>query len=419
MLKRALQKKEIRSKLIFTFLMVILFRVGTTIPVPGIDTAMIKQMVEGNDLLSLYNMFTGGAFGNFTLFALGIGPYITATIIIQLLTIGFESLKELQKSGEEGKKRMDWYTRCTALVLAIIQAVGITLGVIRPALKSNNTFFIISVVVTLVSASMFVMWMADKITQHGIGNGSSVIIFVGIISRIPLDFIALVEQVKAGSVEPWKAALLVIIVLLTIFGVTYIQESTRKIPVQYAKRIAGRNLVDGENSHIPMKVNQSGVMPIIFASSILALPQTIALFMGPDAQQFVQQYLSGVTEKGFWIYRGLEVLLIVFFSYFYTAISFNVEDVTKNMKQSGGFIPGVRPGKPTEEYLSGILNKLTLVGAFFLGIIAMIPALMTHYMLIQMSLAGTSLLIVVGVALEMKRQLEANMVMTNYQGFLD
>ena len=399
-------------------MMVVVFRIGTTIPVPGIDTSIIKQMVEGNNLLSLYNMFTGGAFSNFTLFALGIGPYITASIIIQLLTVGFESLKELQKSGEEGKKKMDKYTRCTALALAFVQAIGITLGIVRSALKSDNVFFITTVIITLVSASMMVMWIGDKITEKGLGNGSSVIIFVGIISRIPIDGIAIANQIQSGVTPIWAAILLVVVILLTVLGVTFIQEATRKIPVQYAKRVVGRKMYGGQSSHIPMKVNQSGVMPIIFASSILAMPQTIAMFMGTDAQQFVQQWLSGATEQGFWIYRSIEILLIIFFSYFYTTISFNVEDIAKNMKNSGGFIPGIRPGEPTEKYLGGILSKLTLVGAAFLGVIAMIPALITHYLSLPMSLAGTSLLIVVGVALELKKQLQSNLIMKEYKGFL-
>ena len=417
-IKQAWKLKEIRKKLLYTLMMVVVFRIGTTIPVPGIDTSIIKQMVEGNNLLSLYNMFTGGAFSNFTLFALGIGPYITASIIIQLLTVGFESLKELQKSGEEGKKKMDKYTRCTALALAFVQAIGITLGIVRSALKSDNVFFITTVIITLVSASMMVMWIGDRITEKGLGNGSSVIIFVGIISRIPIDGIAIANQIKSGATPIWAAILLVVVILLTILGVTFIQEATRKIPVQYAKRVVGRKMYGGQSSHIPMKVNQSGVMPIIFASSILAMPQTIAMFMGTDAQQFVQQWLSGATEQGFWIYRSIEILLIIFFSYFYTTISFIVEDITKNMKNGGGFIPGIRPGKPTEDYLSRILSRLTLAGAAFLGVIAMIPALITHYLSLPMSLAGTSLLIVVGVALELKRQLESNLVMRNYQGFL-
>ena len=399
-------------------MMVVVFRIGTTIPVPGIDTSIIKQMVEGNNLLSLYNMFTGGAFSNFTLFALGIGPYITASIIIQLLTVGFESLKELQKSGEEGKKKMDKYTRCTALALAFVQAIGITLGIVRSALKSDNVFFITTVIITLVSASMMVMWIGDRITEKGLGNGSSVIIFVGIISRIPIDGIAIANQIKSGATPIWAAILLVVVILLTILGVTFIQEATRKIPVQYAKRVVGRKMYGGQSSHIPMKVNQSGVIPVIFASSLLAFPQTIAMFMGADAQKFVQTYLSPMQAPGVWIYRTLEILLIVFFSYFYTTVSFNTEDIANNMKNNGGFIPGIRPGKPTIDYLNRILSRLTLAGALFLSVIVMISAIVMFFMKIQITLVGTSLLIVVGVALELKRQLESNLVMRTYQGFL-
>lgn len=419
-LKQAWKIKDVRKKILYTLMMIVVFRIGATIPVPGVDTSIIKEMVGNNSLLSLYNMFTGGAFSNFTLFALGIGPYITASIILQLLTIGFESLDELQKSGEEGKKKINKYTKYTALVLALIQAIGITLGVIKGlrALKTDNVFFISTIILTLVSASMLLMWIGDKITEKGLGNGSSIIIFVGIISRVPVDIMSAINQVQSGSLAIWAAVMLVVVILLTIMAVTYIQEATRKIPVQYAKRVVGRKTYGGQNSHIPMKVNQSGVIPVIFASSLLAFPQTIAMFMGADAQNFVQTYLSPNSDIGFWIFRSLEVLLIVFFAYFYTTVSFNTEDIANNMKNNGGFIPGIRPGKPTIDYLNRILSRLTLAGAIFLAIISLIPAFVTHFMNVQMNLAGTSLLIVVGVALELKKQLESNLVMRSYQGFL-
>ena len=417
-LKQAWKIKAVRKKVMYTLMMIVIFRIGTTIPVPGIDTSIIQKMVGGNSLLSLYNMFTGGAFSNFSLFALGISPYITASIIIQLLTVGFESLAELQKSGEEGKKKINKYTKYTALALAVVQALGITLGIVRSALISNSVFFITTVVITLVSASMLVMWIGDKITEKGIGNGSSVIIFAGIISRIPTDVIKISQQVKSGEVAPWVIVILAVVILLTVTGVTFIQEATRKIPVQYAKRVVGRKMYGGQSSHIPMKVNQSGVIPVIFASSLLAFPQTIAMFMGADAQKFVQTYLSPMQAPGVWIYRTLEILLIVFFSYFYTTVSFNTEDIANNMKNNGGFIPGIRPGKPTIDYLNRILSRLTLAGALFLSVIVMISAIVMFFMKIQITLVGTSLLIVVGVALELKRQLESNLVMRTYQGFL-
>ena len=417
-IKQSWKVKDVRRRILYTLMMILIFRIGTTIPVPGVDTSIISKLVSGNSLLALYNMFTGGAFSNFTLFALGIGPYITASIIIQLLTVGFDSLKELQKSGEEGRKKMNMYTKYTALVLAIIQAVGITLGVIKSALTSDSIFSIATVIMTLVSASMILMWMGDRITEKGLGNGSSIIIFVGIISRIPSDLISVVKSVQSGTLVLWLAIVLAVIMLVTIALVTFINEAVRKIPVQYAKKVVGRKLYGGQNSHIPMKVNQSGVMPIIFASSLLAFPQTIALFMGKNAQNFVSTYLSTSGDIGFWIYRSLEVLLIVFFSYFYTTISFNVDDIAENMKNNGGFIPGIRPGRPTIDYLSRILSRITLAGALFLAVIAMIPAFTVHFMSVNMSLAGTSILIVVGVALELKRQLESHLVMRSYQGFL-
>ena len=417
-IKQSWKVKDVRRRILYTLMMILIFRIGTTIPVPDVNTSIISSLVSGNSLLALYNMFTGGAFSNFTLFALGIGPYITASIIIQLLTVGFDSLKELQKSGEEGRKKMNMYTKYTALVLAIIQAVGITLGVIKSALTSDSIFSIATVIMTLVSASMILMWMGDRITEKGLGNGSSIIIFVGIISRIPTDIISVVNSVQSGTIKLWLAIILAIIMLITITLVTFINEAVRKIPVQYAKKVVGRKLYGGQNSHIPMKVNQSGVMPIIFASSLLAFPQTIALFMGENAQNFVSTYLSTSGDIGFWIYRSLEVLLIVFFSYFYTTISFNVDDIAENMKNNGGFIPGIRPGRPTVDYLSKILSRITLAGALFLAVIAMIPAFTVHFMSVNMSLAGTSILIVVGVALELKRQLESHLVMRSYQGFL-
>lgn len=417
-LKQAWKLKDVRRKILYTLMMIMVFRIGATIPVPGVNTSIIKGMVGDNSLLSLYNMFTGGAFSNFTLFALGIGPSITASIIIQLLTIGFESLEELQKSGEEGKKKINKYTRYIALALAFIQATAITLGIVKGALLNDSVFFIVTVILTLVSASMMLMWIGDKITEKGLGNGGSIIIFIGIISGIPKDVIATVNMVKSGDIQIWAAVLLAVVILITIAAVTYIQEATRKIPVQYAKRVVGRKMYGGQSSHIPMKVNQSGVIPVIFASSLLAFPQTIAIFMGADAQSFVQTYLSPVSSPGVWIYRSLEVLLIVFFSYFYTTVSFNTEDIANNMKNNGGFIPGIRPGQPTIDYLNRVLSRLTLAGALFLASIVMVSAIIMFFMKLNISLVGTSLLIVVGVALELKRQLESNLVMRSYQGFL-
>ena len=413
-IKDVFKTKDLRRKIFFTLFMLFIFRIGAIIPVPGVDSSIISSMVEENSLLSLYNMMVGGAFSSFTLFALGIGPYITAGIIIQLLTkaeVG--NLDDLSKSGELGRKKINTYTKLLALFLAVVQSIGITYGFVISALKDNSAVSIAVVILTLVASSMFLVWISDKITEKGLGNGSSLIIFFGIISRLPSEVMSIVDMVKENTVNPWVLALVILISLLVIIGVVFIQEGVRKIPVQYSKKVVGRKTYGGQNSHIPMKINQSGVMPVIFASSILALPQTIAIFLNEDAQNFVSKYLSQNGEY-FWVYLIVEVLLIVLFSYFATTLSFSSEDIATNLKNSGGFIPGIRPGKPTEEYLEKILKRLTLAGAFFLSVIVMIPAISGQLSGIYLSLTGTSLLIVVGVALEIVRQLKSNLVVRNY-----
>lgn len=413
-IKEIFKMKDLRKKIFFTLLMLFIFRIGAIIPVPGVDSSVISSMIEENSLLSLYNMMVGGAFSSFTLFALGIGPYITAGIIMQLLTkaeIG--NLDDLSKSGEVGRKKINAYTKYLALFLALVQAVGMTFGFVINALKDSSTLSIVSVILTLMASSMFLIWISDKITERGIGNGSSLIIFFGIISRLPNEVISTIDMVKEDVINPWLLALVLFISLIVIIGVVYIQEAVRKIPVQYAKKVIGRKSYGGQSSHIPMKINQSGVMPVIFASSILALPQTIAMFLGDEAQSFVVKYLS-VNGEYFWIYLLLEVFFIVLFSYFATTLSFSTEDIANNLKNSGGFIPGIRPGKPTEDYLNKILKRLTLAGAFFLSIIVMIPAITGKLSNIYLTLTGTSLLIVVGVALEIVRQLKSNLVVRNY-----
>lgn len=416
--KNAWKIKDVRRKILYTLMMIVVFRIGCIIPVPGVNIDYIKEIVDQAGLLSLYNLFTGGAFSNFTLFALGITPYITASIIIQLLTIGFPSLEDLSKSGEEGKKKINKYTKYTAMVLALIQGTGITLGLIRGALKTDNPFFIVTVIMTLIAGTALLMWIGDRITEKGMGNGSSIIIFIGIIAGTPATSMRIYNSVKAGQTPIWVVIGIFLIGLIVIAAVTYIQIAVRKVPVQYAKRVVGRKMYGGQSTHIPMKINQSGVIPVIFASSLLAFPQTIAYFMGGNSQAFINKYMSPTGSPGFWIYMLFEVTLIIFFSYFYTTVSFNTHDIANNMKNSGGFIPGIRPGQPTEDYLNKISSRLTLAGALFLAIIAVLPSMALKFTNIQLGIGGTSLLIVVGVALELMKQLESNLVMRNYQGFL-
>lgn len=408
------KQKDLRKKIFYTLFMLFIFRVGALIPVPGVDSEVIANLVEGNDLLSLYNMLVGGAFSSFTLFALGVSPYITASIIIQLLTYDVvPHFSELSKSGEVGRKILNRYTKLMALLLAVIQAVGITFGFVVGTLKDKTPLSITLVVLTLVASSMFLIWIGEKITEKGIGNGSSLIIFFGIITRIPSEVMSLVDGVKDGTINPWVLSAVLFVSFLVIIGVIFIQEGIRKIPVQYAQKVVGRKTYGGQESHIPLKINQSGVMPVIFASSILALPQTIAIFLNTNAQNFVAKYLSPTGEY-FWIYLLFEVVLIVFFAYFYTTLSFNTEEIANNLKNSGGFIPGIRPGKPTQQYLENISSRLTLAGAVFLSVIVIIPSIISNYTSIYLTLTGTSILIVVGVALEVVRQLESNLVVRSY-----
>ena len=408
------KQKDLRKMIFYTLFMLFIFRVGALIPVPGVDSSVISSLVEGNDLLSLYNMLVGGAFSSFTLFALGVSPYITASIIVQLLTYDVvPHFVELSKSGEVGRKILNRYTKLIALLLAVIQAVGITFGFVVNTLKDRTPLSITLVILTLVASSMFLIWIGEKITEKGIGNGSSLIIFFGIITRLPSEIMGLIDGVKDGSINPWVLSIVLFVSFLVIIGVVFIQEGVRKIPVQYATKVVGRKTYGGQESHIPLKINQSGVMPVIFASSILALPQTIAMFMNEDAQNFVQKYLSPAGEY-FWIYLLFEVALIVFFAYFYTTLSFNTEEIANNLKNSGGFITGIRPGKPTQEYLENISTRLTLAGAVFLSVIVIIPSIISNFTSIYLTLTGTSILIVVGVALEIVRQLESNLVVRSY-----
>lgn len=409
------KQKDLRKKILYTLFMLFIFRVGALIPVPGVDASVMASLVEGSDLLSLYNMLVGGAFSSFTLFALGVSPYITASIIVQLLSFDdvVPHFSELSKSGEVGRKILNRYTKIITVLLATIQAIGITLGFVASTLKDRTPLSITLVVLTLVASSMFLIWVGEKITEKGIGNGTSLIIFFGIISRLPSEIAGLVEGVKDGSINPWVLSIVLFISFLVIVGVVFIQEGIRKIPVQYSTKVIGRKTYGGQESHIPLKINQSGVMPVIFASSILALPQTISLFLSADVQNFVHKYFSPTGEY-FWIYLLFEVVLIVCFAYFYTMISFNTKEIADNLKNAGGFINGVRPGKPTQDYLENISSRLTLAGAVFLSVIVVIPSVISNYTSIHLTLTGTSILIVVGVALEVVRQLESNLVVRSY-----
>jgi preprotein translocase subunit SecY len=419
-LQNALKIPDLRKKLVFTFLMLVVFRIGTAIPVPGINVDVIKQMISQQaGILSFYDIVAGGAFSNFTIFALSITPYITSSIVIQLLTVAIPALEDMQKSGEEGRKKILQYTRYLTVVLALIQATAIGIGFFNSALVSDSILSKISVVLTLTAGTAFLMWLGEQITEKGIGNGISLLIFAGIVSRIPQATVQTFELVKSGELNFIQVGVFLIISVAIIVGVILVLQGVRKIPVQYAKRVVGRKTYGGQSTHIPLKVNQAGVIPVIFAVSLLAFPQTLGIFIkNPEYQAFVSKWFTASGNPGIYVYTLMEFLLVVFFTYFYISITFKPDEVAENMKNSNGFIPGIRPGKSTEEYLARVLNRLTLAGAVFLALIASLPTIIYATTNIPFRFGGTSLLIVVGVAIETMKQIEAQMVMRHYQGFL-
>lgn len=418
---KAWKIEDIRKKIIFTLLMLVIFRIGSNIPVPGINRAYLEQAVTNQDgLFALFDLFSGGAFSNFTIFALSITPYITASIILQLLTIAIPALERLAREGQEGQKKIAQYTRYLTVVLAFIQAIGVSVGLFRSALISTDFFSVAVIVLVLSAGTAFLMWLGEKINENGIGNGISLIIFGGIIARLPSGIHELWIKITEGTMGILTLILFLILAVLVIVGVIEIQQGQRRIPVQYAKRVVGRKMYGGQSTHIPLKVNQAGVIPVIFAMSFLQFPLTITYFMSADsnAAMWITKWLSPQGSPGVWVYAVFNVILIMFFTYFYTAVTFNPTEVAQNMKANGGFIPGIRPGKATVEYLNKVMTRITFVGAVFLAAIAVLPTIVSQYTGLSLHFGGTSLLIAVGVALDTMKQLENQMVMRNYQGFL-
>ena len=412
---------EIRGKMIFTLMMLVVFRIGSNIPVPNIDRAVLAEMFTGETgHFDLFDLFSGGSFSNFTIFALSITPYITASIIIQLLTV-FPYFQKLANEGVEGRKKLAQMTRYFTVVLAVVQSIGLTVGLFRQAVIDQSIFSFVVIILVLTAGTAFLMWLGEQINEKGIGNGISLLIFSGIVARIPSAIRSIAVSIQDGGMSIITLLILLVVGLAIIMGVIMIQEGQRRIPVQYAKRVVGRKMYGGQSTHIPMKVNQSGVIPIIFALSLLQTPLTITYFFPNSGfTEFVTKWLSPSGNPGVWVYAVLNILLIVFFTYFYSAISFNPTEIADKLKAIGGFIPGIRPGKATEEYLAKVMSRITIVGAIFLAAIATLPTILSVLVpsLGNVQFGGTSLLIVVGVALETVRQLENQMMMRNYQGFL-
>ena len=411
---------EIRSKMLFTLMMLIIFRIGSNIPVPNINRDILSQMFTSEaGLFDLFDLFSGGAFSNFTIFALSITPYITASIVVNLLSMAFPYFQRLAQEGTEGRKKMVQITRYMTVVLGLIQAVGLTIGLFRDAIVDDSVFSVIVIILVLTAGTAFLMWLGEQINDKGIGNGISMIIFAGIVARIPSGIRSLWTSLQDGAISVVTIIILVVVAVLVVAGVVMIQEGQRRIPVQYAKRVVGRKMYGGQSTHIPMKVNQSGVIPIIFALSLLQFPLTITYFFpNTGFTEWVTKWLSPAGNPGVWIYGVLNVILIIAFTYFYAGVTFNPKDVADNMKANGGFIPGIRPGKATEDYLQKVMSRITIVGAIFLAIIATMPTIISVLTSLNIQFGGTSLLIAVGVALETVRALDNQMLMRNYQGFL-
>lgn len=408
---------DLRKKFLFTLAMILAFRFGAHIPIPGIDIAKVTEMLRGGSpLLGLADLFTGGAFTKFSILALGIIPYINASIIMQLLMVVVPQLEALSKEGETGRKKIAQYTRYFTVVLAAIQALMMSFW-FKGALHPGYSFyvFVVSVVISLTAGTTLLMWMGELVTEKGIGNGASLIIFVGIVARLPAYIGSTVTLVRGGA-SLIAVGILLAVFLAMIVAIVIIQEGQRRIQVQYAKRIIGRRIYGGQSTYIPLRINQGGVIPIIFATSVLLFLPTIAQFI---PHPFAQRIAQAFTPSGA-VYLLLFFGLIFFFTYFYTAITFNPTELAENIKKWGGFIMGIRPGKPTAEYLEYIITRITLVGATFLALVAIIPVIvenLTHVTTFR-GLGGTAILIVVGVALDLVRQIETHLITRQYEGLL-
>ena len=432
-LKNAFRVKEIRKKILFTLVMLVVIRIGSQLPVPGVDRHYIENWfaTQTGDAFSFFDAFTGGSFLNMSVFALNITPYITSSIIIQLLTIAIPKLEEMQKDGEDGRKKLASITRYVTVALALVESIAMAVGFGRSGLlEEYNALNVVSVVCALVAGSALLMWIGERITENGIGNGISIVLVINIISRLPQDFYGLYEQFIKGqsiAVGVVSAVIILAIVIAMVVLVILLNDGTRKIPVQYAKKIQGRKMVGGMSSNIPLKINTAGVIPIIFASSLMQFPIIICSFVGYQGTGIWGEILKGL-NAGNWcnpsqlkysIGLVVYVVLVIFFAYFYTSITFNPLEIANNMKKQGGFIPGIRPGRPTSDYLTKILNYIIFIGACGLTIVAIIPYFFNGVFHASVSFGGTSLIIIVSVILETIKQVESQMLVRNYKGFLN
>ena len=414
---------ELQKRILFTFLLLIVYRIGAHVPTPGIDTAALAAFFDQakGSLLGLFDMFAGGAMSNLSVFALGIMPYISASIILQLLTIAVPHLEKLSKEGDAGRRKITQYTRYGTVVLSIIQGFGIAIGLEHMAGPTGASIVIeggwafrLMTMITLTAGTAFIMWLGETITEKGIGNGISLIIFAGIVCRGPEAIINTFRLMSTGEMGIFFIVLLFVMMIAIVGVIVFVESAQRRIPVQYAKRVVGRKVYGGQSTHLPLKVNTAGVIPPIFASSIIMFPATIANFIPHPWMQVV----AGALVPGKWGYELLYVAFIVFFCYFYTAVTFNPVDVADNMKKYGGYVPGIRPGKKTADYIDDVLTKLTFSGAIYVSAVCVLPSILISYFNVPFYFGGTALLIVVGVALDTAGQIETHLLTRQYEGFM-
>ena len=416
-LRNAWNVPDIRKKMLYTIMMLFIYRIGAHVPVPGVNVSYIAEQVSSNMLAGYLNLFSGG-LENFSLFALGIVPYITGSIIMNLLTMAIPALERMSKEGPEGRKKIASITRYVGVGLGLVQAIGLLLSFGSQAVVETGTPVIlnyITIVLCLTAGTALIMWIGEHITENGIGNGVSLLIFVSIVSRLPREVIRAIANVELGA-GSWLTLVIVFVAAIAILvGITFIDMGERRIPVQYAKRVIGRKIYGGQSTHIPMKINQSGVLPLIFAVTLVQFPLMILNLVASAETQANYQQVMGPDRP---LYLVIYALLIFFFTFFYAQVAFNPVDVAKNLQQNGGFIPGIRAGKPTSDYLQKILVRVTLFGAIFLALVATVPTGIATISGFQSAFGATSLLIMVSVALETTRQLESHLIMRHYKGFL-
>ena len=420
-LSNAWRIKEIRSKMIFTLLMIVVYRLGNIIPIPFMDKNVVNKLMSSNagGLVNLLDLLAGGSLKQMSVFALSIYPYITASIVVQLLTIAFPRLGEIARDGEMGRKKVAKYTKIGAVILGIFEAMAIANGLFAKAIVAKGYIQSALIITSLLAGSMFLVWLGEIITEKGIGNGISIIIFLGIVSNLPTQIGTFIYGIMTGTVGILTIIGIVLAAVLIVVIVVLINEGERKITVQYAKKVVGRKMYGGQATHIPVKVNMSGVMPVIFASSLLAMPQTLSLLFSGGTPSWISSYLTVEGSVGVYVYSIMNFILIILFGFFYSSIQFNTVEYAKNLQQYGGFIPGIRPGKPTGEYLQKISNRITSSGSNILALVASAPIVLSRLSGMKINFGGTSVIIIVGVVIETMKQIESMMLMRHYKGFLN